>query len=103
MEIIQVSDKATMEAFHELPLLIYQDDKNWVPPLRMVTEDIFNPQKNEGFLHGDARRWLVQSGGKVIGRIAAFYDRSKIEEDNEQVGHIGFFECFDNLEAAGLL
>ena len=103
MEIIQVSDKATKEAFHELPLLIYQNDQNWVPPLRMVTEDIFNPQKNEGFLHGDARRWLVQSEGKVIGRIAAFYDRSKIEEDNEQVGHIGFFECFDNLEAASLL
>jgi hypothetical protein len=103
MEIIPVSDKKTIAAFHELPFIIYRKDKNWVPPLRMMIEDIFNPQKNEGFLNGDARRWLVNDGNQFIGRIAAFYDRSKIQEGNEQVGSIGFFECFDNDEAASIL
>jgi hypothetical protein len=103
MEIIQVEDKKTIAAFHELPILIYKNDRNWVPPLRMMIENIFDPQKNTGFLQGDARRWLVTDKGKTIGRIAAFYDRSKIEEGSEQVGFIGFFECFDNDEAARLL
>ena len=103
MDIIQVDDQQTIDAFHELPLLIYKKDENWVPPLRMLIEDIFNPQKNEGFLHGDARRWLVKSGVQTIGRIAAFYDRSKMKEGNERAGNIGFFECFDNEDAARLL
>ncbi|MBW8332685.1 MAG: GNAT family N-acetyltransferase [Prolixibacteraceae bacterium] len=103
MEIIQVGDKKTIAAFHELPILIYKNDRNWVPPLRIMIENIFEPQKNTGFQQGDARRWLVIDQGKTLGRIAAFYDRSKIEEGSEQVGYIGFFECFENDEAARLL
>jgi len=103
MEIIQVENEKTIAAFHELPILIYKNDRNWVPPLRIMIENIFDPQKNTGFLQGDARRWLVTGKGKTLGRIAAFYDRSKIEEGSEQVGFIGFFECFDNDEAACLL
>lgn len=103
MEIIQVGDKKTIAAFHELPIIIYKNDKNWVPPLRIMIENIFDPQKNTGFMQGDARRWLVIDKGKTLGRIAAFYDRSKIEEGSEQAGNIGFFECFENDEVARLL
>ncbi len=103
MEIIPVTDKKTIQEFHELPLYIYRNDQNWVPPLRIMIEDLFDRQKNAGFKHGDARRWLVKNGEHIIGRIAAFYDRSKIEEGNEPAGNIGFFECFDDYEAAGLL
>jgi len=103
MKIIPVTDRLTVKAFHNLPSLIYQNDKNWVHPLRMMIEDVFNSQKNAGFINGNAHRWLVKDGNQVIGRIAAFYDRSKIEEGNEQAGSIGFFECFDNYEAARLL
>lgn len=103
MEIIQVTDKKTINTFHELPLNIYKNDQNWVPPLRMMIENIFDPVKNAGFIHGNARRWLVKDGKLVIGRIAVFYDRSKIEEGNEQAGNFGFFECTNNHEAAKLL
>ncbi len=103
MEIILVADQKTIDAFHNLPVQIYKADKNWVPPLRMMIEDIFNPEKNAGFVHGDAMRWLVKDEEKFIGRIAAFYDRSKIEKGKEPAGNIGFFECFDNQKAAGLL
>ncbi|MBV5312845.1 MAG: GNAT family N-acetyltransferase [Prolixibacteraceae bacterium] len=103
MEIILVNDPKTVDAFHEFPLLVYKADKNWVPPLRLMIDDIFNPEKNAGFTNGDARRWLVKDDKQYLGRIAAFYDRSKLEEGKEQVGCIGFFECFDNDEAARLL
>ncbi|HAQ20980.1 MAG TPA: N-acetyltransferase [Prolixibacteraceae bacterium] len=103
MEIIPVVDKKTVEAFHKLPIGIYKNDKNWVPPLQKMIEDIFDPQKNAGFVQGDARRWLIKDGDHIVGRIAAFYDRSKIEEGKEQAGYIGFFECFDNYKAAEIL
>lgn len=103
MEIVQVIEKKTIVAFHEVPIQIYKNDKNWIPPLTMMIEDIFNPKKNAGFLNGDAQRWLVKTEKKVIGRIAAFYDRSKFEEDTEAAGGIGFFECEENQQAANLL
>ncbi len=103
MEIIQVADKNSIAAFHELPIRIYKNDQNWVPPLRMMIENIFDPRKNAGFEHGAARRWLVKEADQTIGRIAAFYNRSKLEEGSELAGNIGFFECFDNNEAAALL
>jgi len=103
MEIILVNDPKTVDAFHEFPLLVYKADKNWIPPLRLMIDDIFNPDKNAGFTNGDARRWLVKDDKQYLGRIAAFYDRSKLEEGREQAGSIGFFECSDNDEAARLL
>lgn len=103
MEIIQVADKKTIEAFHQLPLLIYKNDPNWVAPLRMMIEDIFNPRKNAGFQDGNACRWLVKDKNQYIGRIAAFFDHSKIEDSEEKAGFFGFFECFNNDEAARLL
>jgi hypothetical protein len=103
MEIIQVADKRTIEAFHQVPQKIYRNDPNWVPSLRKMVEDIFNPEKNAGFLAGDARRWLVKEKGEFVGRIAAFYDRNKIEPTEVQAGNIGFFECIDDNMAAKLL
>jgi len=103
MDIIQVEDKKTIKTFHEIPLRIYKNDENWVPPLRMMIEDIFNPAKNAGFIHGNARRWLIKKGERYIGRIAAFYDRSKLEEGKELAGNIGFFECINDLDAATML
>ncbi len=103
MEVIEVSDKKTVNAFHELPLQIYKNDKNWISPLRMMIEDVFNPKKNAGFLNGEAKRWLVKDKEQIIGRIAAFYDWSKIEDGKEPTGSIGFFECFNNSEAANIL
>jgi hypothetical protein len=103
MEIVLVAGEPLIDAFHELPPQVYRNDPNWVAPLRMMMEDIFIPEKNAGFVHGDARRWLVKDGDRFLGRIAAFYDRSKLEEDKEVAGNIGFFECFDNPQAASLL
>jgi hypothetical protein len=103
MEVIQVSDRKTVEAFHQLPINLYRNDQNWVPPLRMMVEDIFNPEKNAGFTDGDARRWLVKKNNVFVGRIAAFYNRTKIEKGEEEAGNIGFFECIDDKNAAAIL
>ncbi len=103
MEIIQVQDKKTIAEFHQVPFAIYKNDPNWVLSLQMMVEDVFNPEKNAGFIHGDARRWIVKNEGKAIGRIAAFYDPSKWEEGADKSGGVGYFECTDNQQAANQL
>ncbi|PTN08834.1 N-acetyltransferase [Mangrovibacterium marinum] len=103
MQIIQVDDKRSIDAFHQLPYTIYKNDPNWVPPLRMMVENIFDPQKNNALKNGSARRWLVQKDGRVVGRIAAFVTDTYSYSFDQPTGGIGFFECTDDQQVANLL
>ncbi len=103
MRVIEVNDKASVNAFHELPYLIYRSDPNWIPPLRSMVELTLNPKGNNSLKGGGVCRWLVQENGKVVGRIAAFYVQTYAYSFEQPTGGIGFFECTDNQEAANLL
>lgn len=104
MQLIEVKDKATAQQFLELPVQLYKKDKNWIRPLDSDIEDIFNPEVNKFFRHGEATRWiLVDDKKNVIGRVAAFIDRKTAKKTEYTTGGMGFFECIDNQEAANLL
>jgi hypothetical protein len=104
MYIQEVSDKKTNKDFIRVPKIIYKDDKNWISPLDMEIENIFNPGTNSSFKHGEAARWILKNNkGKLAGRIAAFYDKRKASNNPQPTGGIGFFECVNDKEAAFLL
>jgi hypothetical protein len=104
MEIKIVNDKKTGKAFLDLPRRLYKDDPNYVIPFDKDIEAAFDPQKNVHFQQGDACRWiLLNDTGKVIGRIAAFYEKAKAEADYAHSGGCGFFECINSQEAANTL
>jgi len=73
MRVIEVNDKTSVNAFHELPYLIYRNDSNWIPPLRKMVESTFDPETNSSLKRGGVCRWILQDGEKTIGRIAAFF------------------------------
>jgi hypothetical protein len=100
MQIIQVTDKKTVDEFHKIPEKIYKNDTNWIPALRMMVEDTFNPVKNTRFNLGDASRWLLKKNGEYIGRIAAFYDEAYSSGYDQPTGCCGFFECINDKKAA---
>lgn len=104
MQLIEVTDKKSRKQFHQVPYLIYKNDKNWAAPLQGMTEDIFNPKKNKAFKHGKAIRWiLMNNSGELLGRIAAFINMNTANTYEQPTGGCGFFECTDNTEAANLL
>jgi hypothetical protein len=46
----------------------------------------------------------VNRSGKIIGRIAAFYDKRVVRVSKDMpAGGVGFFECIDDQEAANML
>lgn len=104
MKIIEVNDKKSAKEFLDVPKILYKNDPNWVCPLDIEIENIFNPQKNSCFKNGDAKRWVLKDEkGNLIGRIAAFYNIEKAYKNPQPTGGIGFFECINNQEAANLL
>ncbi len=103
MEVIEVAGKKMVKEFHNVPERIYKGDPNYIPFLRPMIENTFNPLKNSKFENGDAKRWVLKDGDKYIGRIAAFYDSDYSSVYEQPTGCFGFFECVDNKEAAFML
>ena len=103
MKLIEVKDPTSKKQFHQLPDIIYRSDQNFIQPLKDEIEKIFDPDKNASFIHGDARRWVLEEGGHLVGRIAAFYDKSKTKNLDQPTGGIGFFECINRQDDANLL
>ena len=94
MKIEQVSNKQTEKDFLQVAVELYKHDANWIRPLDKDIIQVFDPEKNKAFRHGEIVRWILQSDeGKLIGRIAAFVNsRYKTKDDEFPVGGMGFFE-----------
>ena len=99
----EIKTKANLKDFIELPWMIFKDDKNWVPPLKMEREELLTKGKNAYFEHAIAQYWLVFNGDIAVGRISAQIDDLVEEHHNLKTGHFGFFDCINDQEVANLL
>lgn len=104
MVIAEVNSNKLAKDFIKFPHRLYKKDPEWISPLDQDMDAVFNPDENPFFREGELKRWLIYSKKKrIIGRIAAFYNKKYIEQSGKPVGGIGFFECVKNKEAAFML
>ena len=108
MEVLRVSTAKDIKDFLELPIRLYKGEKHWIRPLDQDVMEVFDPQKNHLLKDGECIQWLVKNDGLIVGRIAAFINRSIFETKNSKgqdlrVGGIGFFECIEDQNVANLL
>ncbi len=100
---VAFGDKKLLKAFKEFPWKIYKNDSNWVAPLKMDLNKIFNPDKFPFYDYGRMQLFLAYKNNEVAGRIAAIEnDRyNKIQQENK--GFFGFFETINDQNVANLL
>lgn len=105
MQLVQVTDKQTARDFLMVNVLMNSSNPNYIRPLDKDVEDVFDPQKNKTFRHGEVVRWILKdTNGELIGRIAAFVNKKyRTKGDEGPVGGIGFFDCINNRIAADML
>ena len=85
------------EEFLDIARQIYRNDSNWVCPMDMEINGIFDPKKNPFFAHGTAIRWILRDkSGKGVGRVAAFINEKKAHNTEVPTGGMGFFECIED-------
>ena len=100
----EVVSKAQQKEFIDLPKRLYRNNRNWVCPFDGDIEKVFDPVKNKKFLDGEAIRWIARDDkGKVVGRIAAFYNNEDAAIEEQPTGGCGFFEAIDDQELANRL
>ena len=95
LEIIEVNSPKLIQQFHQFTRDLYKDDSHFVSHIDQDIEAIFDPKKNASFTDGEAKRWLIKQKGKVVGKIAAFY--------NTKQSGIGFFDCINSQLVANAL
>lgn len=100
----EVENEQQAKEFLMLPVTLYKNDKNWVRPLDNDINNVFDPDKNPYFKHGECTRWLLRDeNGVCVGRVASFIDEHTCRMDSYAVGGMGFFECIDDRKAAFML
>ncbi|MDZ7715817.1 MAG: hypothetical protein U5J95_06345 [Balneolaceae bacterium] len=88
----KVKTDEQINAFHELPFRIYENNDVWAPPFKFEIERIFDPQINNFFNKGECERYLVIRDQRVVGRFAVMNtpDRDKVLDPT--MGGLGFIE-----------
>ncbi len=104
MNLLEVNNKRLSNEFLDVPRFLYKNDENWICPLDHIINSIFNPKLNKYFDDGEAIRWVLKDeNGKLIGRVAAFYNNEKAKNYDPPAGGIGFFECINDNKIAAIL
>ncbi|MCC8036197.1 MAG: hypothetical protein LIO77_09765, partial [Rikenellaceae bacterium] len=99
-----VTTRRQVREFLDFPKKLYCGNRYYVHPLDGDIESRFDPAKNGLLRDGEAVRWLLRDGeGRVVGRIAAFYNPEVAALNEQPTGGCGFFECIDDQPAADML
>ena len=103
IEIVPVTDKATLRRFIRVPFAVHQDDRAWVPPLLMEREQAFSAKDNEFVRRSQVRFWLARRGGRDVGRISAQIDPLEQHSGADPIGHFGCLSAGDDPEVFAAL
>jgi hypothetical protein len=102
VEVRPIRGRLGRHRFVDFPFRVFGNDPTWVPPLRLSVLDRLSP-KHPANEHQDTRLWLAYREGRPVGRIGACIDRFFNDYQGVSWGWIGFFEAFDDPEAATAL
>jgi hypothetical protein len=105
MQLVEVNTPKREKDFIKVNVLLNSNNENYIRPLDKDVLEVFDPEKNKAFRHGECNRWLLLDGeGKLAGRIAAFVNKKyRNKGDDVAIGGVGFFDCINNQQAADML
>src|SRR5580692_925551 len=103
VEVVSVDGKGGLKEFIEFQYTLYSGDPYFVPQPRMAIKDLLNREKHPFYANADMELFLARENGKVVGRVAAIFDRSHNRFHEEAAGFFGFFESIDNQGVADAL
>jgi hypothetical protein len=105
MQIRKVQNSSDEEKFFALPQKLYANTKQWIRPLEKDVRGVFDKNLNPTFQHGECERFILQNeSGDTLGRVAVFInEKTKLKNNEQPTGGMGFFECIENQQAAFML
>jgi hypothetical protein len=90
-EIVEVTDKKTLNDFIRAPAAAQAQDPNWVAPLELMKKEDFSP-KHPYFKHAQWQPFVAYRNGQPVGRISAQIDQLYHEHHDASTGFFGLIE-----------
>ena len=102
MNIVQIdlANDRQVKDFLDLPVRIYKNIPQWVPPLQMDERIRLDPREYPFYRHSAAAFYLACENGRAVGRLAVLDNRRYNEYNHETTAFFYLFECENNLDAA---
>jgi len=84
--------------FIDFPHHLYAGNAYWVPSMRKSELDTLDWDVNPAFATCEARYWLAERDGEIVGRIAGIINRRHHEVWNQPYMRFGWLDMIDNRQ-----
>lgn len=101
--IVEVKTKKDLKRFICFTHELYRNDLHYVPLPNLLIKAMLSPSKNPFFENGEVACFLAMDNDKVVGRIAAIYNKVHLEVYNDSTGFFGFFDCINDNDVVASL
>ncbi len=102
MNIVEVSTKKEMALFIDYPNELYQHCEFYVPPVYGEVKKMLSRQ-NPFFAHSQMQLFLVYDKDKILGRIAAIFNKTHLDTYHDSTGFFGFFDSINDTRVSSML
>lgn len=101
IQIKKVSNKRSLKSFIDFPHELYKNSPNYVPELFIAQRDLLT--KHPFLKNAEIALFMAFLDDKMVGRIAAIFNRNHNSFNQVNEGFFGFFDVINNLEVAKTL
>ena len=103
IRIKEVESKQDLETFIKFPMNLYKDNQYYVPPFINEEKETLDVSKNPVFKDAEARYFLAEKDGKIVGRIAAIINWQEVNGQEKKKMRFGWFDMIDDIEVTKAL
>jgi len=103
MHIQEVTSFHGLKRFVSFQYSLYRDNKYWVPPPYSDEVNSLRKDKNPAFEFCDAKYWIAEKDGIIIGRIEGIINKRYNEKWNANIARFGWFDFIDDKEVSSAL
>jgi GNAT superfamily N-acetyltransferase len=100
---VDLSSKAEVDRFIQLPFDLYEGHPQWVPPFIVDVKTMLNPDKHPYYEHSDAEFFVAERDGATLGRIAALENKPFNRYHDAKDAEFYLFESINDQEVANAL
>jgi hypothetical protein len=101
---LDLNDRRRVRQFLQLPFKVYQDIRQWVPPLAREAAAQLDPMRNPFFRHSEAAFFLaLDPGDQPIGRLAVLDNRNYNAYNNSRTAFFYLYECLEDPATSAAL
>ena len=95
-----INGRRALKDFLQLPFRVYRGNPHWVPPITAECRRTLDTSKNPYFADATLELFVCFSGGFPVSRVALVISGEHCRRFNVRTGFFGFFESFDDQDAA---